>query len=330
MQLTWPQIHLAAAREAMRAHRDLGLDATRRIDPFAALERAGVVVMRRPVDNLAGLYLPGNSAEGSADGVLINTDHPLPKQRYTAAHELAHHRRDRLAVADTDTEWLGRGSRQALETERFAEAFAAWFLMPKRLVQSTLERLGVMPAGLEGPDAYGLALELGTSYAATVRHLSDMRLIGEAKRDRLLAIQPQAIKRSLGATDVTSDSRKDVWLVRSSQDASPVYPVEGDALVLALPEIPSSGYLWQPTEVPSWLQLVRDEYRVSDAEFVGGQGERRFLFRVGGPGRQQIRLVLGQPWDPRVVAKSFKLDVVAQPQPQQGLVQPELLAAASA
>src|SRR5205823_4956456 len=108
MPLTWSRVHLIAAMEASRAHRELQVDPSRRVDPFEALETAGVLVMRQPLDRLAGLYLPRAQVGGSKPGVLINAVHPLSKQRFTAAHELAHHRRDRQAVLDADTEWIGR------------------------------------------------------------------------------------------------------------------------------------------------------------------------------------------------------------------------------
>lgn len=127
---SWRAIHLAAAREAGRAHRDLNINTEMPIDPFAALTASGVVTLRRPMDRAAGLYLPPAGAERPAAGVLINVLHPLAKQRYTAAHELAHHRRDNQEIIDRDTEWLGRDGQDQSDRERFAEAFAAWFLMP--------------------------------------------------------------------------------------------------------------------------------------------------------------------------------------------------------
>src|SRR5205809_375622 len=123
--LSWPRIHLLAAVEAARAHRELEIDSSRQIDPFSALTRAGIVVIRRPLAGLAGLYLP--SQDGNPPGVILNAVHPLSKQRYTAAHELAHHRRDGQVVLDEDTEWMPRAAPALSERERIAEAFSAWF-----------------------------------------------------------------------------------------------------------------------------------------------------------------------------------------------------------
>lgn len=54
MALAWSRVHLIAAREALETHRDLHSNLSERIDPFAALAKAGVVVFRRPLGRLAG------------------------------------------------------------------------------------------------------------------------------------------------------------------------------------------------------------------------------------------------------------------------------------
>jgi Zn-dependent peptidase ImmA (M78 family) len=313
--------------EAGRAHRDLGIDTSQRIDPFDALERSGVLVFRRRLDRIAGLYIPGRLTESGIDGVLINSGHPLSKQRYTAAHELAHHRRDRQFLIDTDTEWLGRVDSGRSDRERFAEAFAAWFLMPRKLIEETGNRLGLDFSRLDGPDTYALALELGTSYEATVRHLRDMRRIDSPQRVSLLEIQPRRIKQELGS-GLATNLRKDVWLVQPSRNVERVFPSQGDTLIFALPETPSSGYIWRPSSIPTWLEPIGDEYLAPSGGLIGGRGERRLLYRVDGPGRQQVELLMGRPWQPDIVADTFQVEVISQPQPETGPAAPELLAAA--
>ncbi len=326
MSLSWSRIHLLAAREASRAHRDLDVDTTRQIDPFAALERAGVLVLRRRLDHLAGLYLPPDPRDGrDVPAVLVNVAHPPSKQRFTAAHELGHHRRDHDVSLDNDTEWLARGEAPASERERMAEAFAAWFLMPKRLVVATLAALDLHADALTADGVYALSLELGTSYAATVRHLADMNLLTTRRGEQLLRVAPQSIKRELGGLDVAADTRRDVHLFHVGRPDARVALLEGDALVLEAPEAPSSGYLWQVTP-PAGLALVRDEYRSTDAA-LGGRGWHRFLFRAETTGRWDVALELRRPWQQGAAAEVAHVTVVARPQPEPGLVQPQLLVA---
>jgi Zn-dependent peptidase ImmA (M78 family)/predicted secreted protein len=328
---SWPDIHRAAYVEAMRAHRELDVDPTRPVDPFGALARSGVVVLRRRLDGLAGAYIPADTAEGTAAGVLVNVAHPPSRQRFTAAHELAHHRRDADVILDADTEWLARGETTGLpERERFAEAFAAWFLMPRGLVDRTLARLALAPERLDEQGAYALALELGTSYAATVRHLSDMGLVGRPQQDRLLRTTPQAIKQALGALDAAADAWRDVRLVTPDRRPREVGALEGDALVLDVPEVPSSGYLWRPVGLPGIVAFVRDEYRDPGPEVLGGEGRHRFVFRVQGPGHETIRLELGRPWQQDATVETRSVELLAEPRPGAGLVHPSMLVGAAA
>lgn len=322
MALPWRQVHVIALAEATRAHRDLGIDTSRRIDPFAALETAGVLVMRRPLNHLAGIYLPADLVEEGVPGVLVNVVHPPSKQRYTAAHELSHHRRDRHLVLDLDTEWLGRGENRGSDAERVAEAFAAWFLMPRDLVLRSLAALHLDVERAEPQDAYELSLELGTSYEATVRHLVDMRLISAARRDRLLRTTPQAIKVALGGLPAVADSRRNIWIARPPGVERALGPTEGDAVVVEVPEIPSSGYIWEAHLIPDGISLVADEYRAAEDGVIGGNGQHRFLFRVDEAGHRHIQLEMRRPWQRGEAAETFHVEVAAEALPAAGLVDP--------
>ena len=332
MVLSWPQVHRVAAREAARAHLELGIDTSRRVDPFVALEAEGVLVMRRPLHGVAGLYLPGNRVEGTRPGVLINVSHPVSKQRFTAAHELAHHRRDRDLILDEETDWIARGVAPELDRERIAESFASFFLMPRRLIEATLKSLGVRPNDLDAESAYALSLEFGTSYAATIQHLSAANMISLPQRRALLKVRPAEIKRALGGVDAMADSWRDIWRVRPPQPERLIGVHEGDAVWVELPEAPSSGYLWQPTSIPEGLSLVRDEYRgPGDDSVLGGSGFHRFLFRVETGGRRSVRMEMRRPWQRGVTAASERtVEFIAEPKPRPGIVQPRLLVEAGA
>lgn len=327
MAIPWRQVHLMALAEATRAHRDLEIDTTRRIDPFAALESSGVLVMRRPLDHLAGIYVPADLTDNGIPGVLVNVMHPASKQRFTAAHELGHHRRDRHLVLDRDTEWMARGESRDSDEERLAEAFAAWFLMPRGLVTRTLDALTLAPPRLDPQGAYALSLALGTSFNATVRHLFDMRLIGSTPRNALLRVTPQSIKASLGGLPAVADGRRNVWRINPPAVQSELLPIEGDAVVVEVPETPSSGYVWAPLSVPVGMSFIGDEYHAPDEAALGGTGYHRFLFRVDRPGRRQVTLAMRRPWVPGEAAETVRVAVSAEAAPAAGLVQHGLLVA---
>lgn len=330
MPLPWSQVHRLAAFEAARVFSALGIDRSRRVDPFAALAAHGVVVMRRPLDRLAGIYLPSTSTSDGQAGALVNVNHPVSRQRFTAAHELAHHRRDRQVIFDEETEFIARGDTSPLDRERIADAFAAWFLMPRELVRRSLSKLGLDPVTLNPQGAYGLALEFGTSYEATVRHLADMRLIPAPRRDFLLRTAPQRVKRALGALDALADPRRDVWIVHTPQGEPQAGVQEGDAVVVEVQDVPSSGYLWQPTSVSDGLFLVRDEHRrPSRRDLLGGSSVHRFFFRVQNAGHAKVRFALRRPWQPTAPAEETLVEVNAESRPTAGVVNPLALVEAN-
>lgn len=327
MVLSWRSVHLVALREASRVHHELGTDLTRQIDPFEALAALEVVVIRRPLSGAAGLYLPVDLPDRTTPGVLVNVLHPVSKQRYTAAHELAHHRRDRTAIIDVETEWLARDGTPQNDRERIAEAFAAWFLMPQRLVVAMLARLDIDASTIDPRSAYRLALALGTSYQATVHHLGDLQLIRSAHRRALLALTPGTIKESLGARATGRDLRRDVWQL-DPDDPQPVSVVAGDVLVVDLDETPSSGYRWD-AQVPDGMTVLGDEWHAPANDGIGGQGIRRFWFSADAPGHAVVALEQSRPWRADVVERhEFAVDTSARPAP--GLVDPGQLVLAGA
>ena len=98
---------IAAAQAASDALNELGVDQTSPIDPFRAIEEAGLVLSFKPLRDLLGAILPGE-----VSGVLINSARPASLQRYTAAHELGHWflHQDVLRL-DTDEMVAGRDRR---------------------------------------------------------------------------------------------------------------------------------------------------------------------------------------------------------------------------
>ncbi len=322
MVLNWKMLHLRAYREARQAHTELTIDISRRIDPFAALEASRIVVMRQKLDGVAGLYIPPDQDEEAPAGVLISSVHPLSRQRFTAAHELSHHRRDKQLIVDRQTGLAARGGTGIPEIERFADAFASWFLMPPSLVEATLAALDLQAARLTPRGAYLLSLELGTSYDATVYHLLDMEMLHRTQANQLLRSTPQSIKQSMGVADVLADAWRDVWLVGSERPKGSIQPIAGDAVVIEVAEIPSSGYIWLPAPLPEGIDLVREEYRDEDDRAAGGRGVHRFVFRVASPGQQDVFLEMRRPWQNDSTAEVVRVPIVSSARPGIGIVEP--------
>jgi len=320
--MSWAQIHLAAFRGASRVHNELHIDRRLRIDPFEALASLGVIVLRRPLHGVAGLYLP-ETADGSRAGVLVNVVHPVAKQRFTAAHELSHHRNDPETAIDSETDWATRGTAPPNDRERLAEAFAAWFLMPRELIADAVGRLGIDVRVLSPRSAYRLALELGTSYQATVNHLRDLGTIGAKRRAALLSVSLRHVKEELGARDASTDLRRDVWEVDLTQGELSIRPTAGDIVVVEATETPSTGYLWSAT-AETGLSVVASETLDTQGELVGSSMTRRFLVSVDTAGGNKVNSQERRPWQ-HVPLEQVELAVHASPRPESGIVDPSQL-----
>lgn len=249
--MNWNVAHRIAGIAANQAHRDLKVDRGGYVRVHAALQAAGLIGMAQPMPRLFGVYRD-ESADGPA--VLLNADLDVVTQRHTAAHELGHHRlRHRSsydAELDPSRRW-GDGSWPA--EEKTAEAFAAWFLMPRPAVLGALQWIaGGRPRSPE--HVYLLARALGTSYAGTVRHLVRLSLLHSGQADQWLTIAPAALKRSLaGGADVPAGAH--VHAVTAGSHGRCIRADAGDLLVLRLP---GARFAPLPPGLESWYGPASD------------------------------------------------------------------------
>ena len=93
------------------------------IDPFRMLSDFGIPFAFRDLKKLEGVYIPPENDRDIAV-VGINRNRPVLRQRFTAAHELCHHIKDK----NGQNVCLVDGNKNPIE--RFAEDFAAELLMP--------------------------------------------------------------------------------------------------------------------------------------------------------------------------------------------------------
>jgi Zn-dependent peptidase ImmA (M78 family) len=248
--MNWPEAHQQAMFAAYEAHEDLGLDTFRRIDVFQAMHEAGLKLIFRQLD-CAALYLP--PVLGSRPGAIINSDHPLVLERYSAGHEFGHHVFEHGPQVDRETALRLSGTRLPPH-EMVAEAFAAWFLMPPEIADVALEQIGC--AVLEEPaDVYAFALRLGVSYSAACVHLPSLKFVSRARSDAWGKIAPKTIKQALSATPPPGGWQNDVWVL-SERDAGATLVVRaGDRLLV------SPAGEWAVRELPGGAVLAEDEPR---------------------------------------------------------------------
>ncbi len=143
---------------------------------------------------VAGLFVYAESLGGC---IALNANHPSERRRWTLAHEYAHFlvSRDRAEVT------LVSHRRPAPETERFADAFAANFLMPR---SGLLRRFNELKRSSAGPVTAAALVQLAHAYRVSVQaltlRLEDLRLVRPGTWDRLRDnnFQPRAAARILG------------------------------------------------------------------------------------------------------------------------------------
>ena len=143
---------------------------------------------------VAGLFVYVDELGGC---IGVNISHPSERRHWTMAHEYAHYlaSRDRAEVTPVSYR------RQPPESERFADAFAANFLMPRSGLSRRFHELKrskedkVTPATL-----VQLAHAYGVSVQALTLRLEDLKLVAPGTWDRLLDndFQPRAAARLLG------------------------------------------------------------------------------------------------------------------------------------
>jgi Zn-dependent peptidase ImmA (M78 family) len=245
----WKHAHQEAMFAAAEAHDELGVDTSSRIDIFATIDTAGTDLMFKPI-GAAGLYMPASLF--GANGIVVNSEHPLPLQRYSASHELGHHHFGHEPDIDLESELVARPDREQLpDEEKLAEAFASWFLAPPELVDVVLEQLDI-----ERPrsprDVYQLALRLGMSYKATCYHLPSLKLLDARLAHQWAQLELRKIKEEIAADARPEGWHNDVWAFgEGDRDADHVVRA-GDRLVLEL------AGTWQ-VDLPHGFSLVGAE-----------------------------------------------------------------------
>lgn len=238
--MNWTMANRLGHIAATKAHARLGVDVEAYpVNVSKAIDTAGLSLIRRPLPRLFGVYVEANGNRG----VMVNANLTRATRRHTEGHELGHHEFghrpdparecaiDGAALATT-TGPRGRVRAQG-HVEMTAEAFAAWFLMPRRAMISALTDLAT-DAVTSPAEAYRLSLMLGTTYRATCRHLANIRLAARGSADVWARTQPGRLKRALVAEvglTLGSTYDVDVWDLRTASGAN-VEASVGDLILL--------------------------------------------------------------------------------------------------
>lgn len=144
--------------------------------------------------HVAGLFVYVEQLGGC---IGVNISHPAERRRWTMAHEYAHYlaTRDRAEITPVSQR------RHQPESERFADAFAANFLMPRSGLSRRFHELKRSKQGKVTP---ATLVQLAHAYQVSVQaltlRLEDLRLVPSGTWDKLADsdFQPRAAARILG------------------------------------------------------------------------------------------------------------------------------------
>lgn len=231
---------IAQRRNALQAAddllNDLEIDQAETVDVFEIVDRLGLWLVFNRLDNLLGASIPKGKG-----GIMLTTQRGPSVQRYTAAHEIGHWVLDINEPAFDSEEdiFYPTGDR-----EQLAQLFAGQLLMPPPLVFATCARHGITNhVSATAPAVYLVARDMGASYEAASRQLSNLDIISTTTRDELLRRKPAEAK-----TELCHGHRPrgavDVWPVGLAAGGGQVRVTEGDELVITLPENRTTGHRW--------------------------------------------------------------------------------------
>ncbi len=201
-------------------------------------DEIGVVVMRLPLgDHDAPDGCAAVDLETGAAYVLVNSDKPRARRRFTLAHEIGHLAmghvvRGEIAIDES----VGSFTRE--ETQ--ANAFSAGLLMPEQGVEGTLRRAKARLAGADEPLGWvvWLAAAFGVSEEAAAYRLVNLGLSAVVGGDVVAAVRDakenpellRACRIRLGLASVTSDSDRGVTDVGPSIRARVASALEDGAI----------------------------------------------------------------------------------------------------
>jgi Zn-dependent peptidase ImmA (M78 family) len=184
----------AAARAAVERSR-LGLGSEPIVDIRALVEQQGAMVYSTPI--------PGGSLSGCfalIDGdawIMVNSAHSVGRQRFTVAHEYCHSlvHRDLAFVVCTS---------EKPPHEKYADAFAAAFLMPTDSVGAFFA--SDFRKGITAERVIDYCYAFGVSYQAAVFRLHNLAILSAPRRDALLEEAPLRVATAMGydVRDATS------------------------------------------------------------------------------------------------------------------------------
>ena len=272
---------------AARLHARLALSVSSPVDPFAVAVSEGIWLMQTPLEvGVAGYYL----RQGSVAGICLNSNEPIQRRRFSAAHELGHHFLGHGSVVDrTD----GTSSGSTLDQEADADVFASAFLMPLAVMNAALNRLGIRNASeLAETDVYQVSVEIGVSNAAATWRLWELDRLSRGDALRIAKAGTMKTKSALKGSALKGLPRGDLRILNGRDQPIEVALQIGDEIVVRFDD-DLSDWAWVPGDDHSRHAVA--------VERLGGKRGFAFVAMLSGHAMGRIVRVRASGTDTEIV-----------------------------
>lgn len=148
---------------AVRLRSEQGYNPGIGLCPFDLADKIGVSARLVNYPTLEGMYSPSPKAT-----ILVNSERPAGRRRYSCGHELGHHIFGHGFKLDEMDE---SNSSSTSPEEILAQRFSGALLMPKIAIDSAFARRGWSPSTSKPEQFFIIAQELGVGYTTLLFHL---------------------------------------------------------------------------------------------------------------------------------------------------------------
>ncbi len=212
----------SSATRALRFRAEVQAKPWEAIDVFDVAQQLGVEVRFTKISSMEGMYL-----RQDAPVILIASERPAGRQRFSCAHELGHH-----AFGDgTRVDELFDPNSGAVkqDDEVRADMFAGMLLMPKSAVDHAFSVRKLNPTTANPVEFYRVACWLGVGYSTLAGHLHyALRTITQERFATVERFTPKAIRESVFGQSTSEE----LVIVDEQWSGRPVDAAVGDLLLL--------------------------------------------------------------------------------------------------
>jgi hypothetical protein len=212
----------SAAIRALRIRASVHVKPWDAVDVFDLAQQVGVEVRFAKISSMEGMYL-----RQDAPVILIASERPAGRQRFSCAHELGHH-----AFGDgtrVDELFVLNSGKDRQDDEVRADMFAGMLLMPKSAVDHAFSARKLNPVTASPIEFYSVACWLGVGYSTLAAHLHfALRSITQDQFAHIDRSTPKAIRESVLGQPTTEE----LIVVDEQWSGRPVDTAVGDFLLL--------------------------------------------------------------------------------------------------